>query len=272
MIDTKEMIKILLEKDVYDFYDLCDVVRVLRSDVGCPWDKEQDHKSIRNDIIEETYEVVEAIDNDDLALLREELGDVMLQAVFHSVIEEERGAFDIDCVTTDICKKLIHRHPHVFADIKVSNTTEVLSNWDKIKSDEKSRDTVYSSMQSIPPMLPALMRARKIGSRAAKVGFDFPSVEDAFEKITEETNELYDALNTENAFEELGDLLFSVANVARLMNINAEEALNYANKKFMERFRKLELEVLSDGRELSKLSIEELDDYYRKIKHDEMNK
>ena len=271
MAEVKELINALLKKEEYDFYDLCDVVRVLRSDVGCPWDKEQDHKSIRNDIIEETYEVVEAIDNEDMTLLREELGDVMLQAVFHSIIEEERGSFDIDCVTTDICKKLIHRHPHVFGDVVVKNTTEVLSNWDKIKSDEKSRTTVYSSMQSIPPMLPALMRARKIGSRAAKVGFDFPSLEDAFSKITEETNELYNALDTENAFEELGDLLFSVVNVARLMNINAEEALNYSNKKFIERFGKLECAINSDGKEMTNLSIEELDEYYNRIKQDSID-
>ena len=190
MNDVKQVIESLLSKEEYDFYDLCDVVKVLRSDVGCPWDREQNHKSIRNDIIEETYEVVEAIDNEDLVLLREELGDVMLQAVFHSVIEEEKGSFDIDCVTTDICKKLITRHPHVFGDIKVENTSQVLENWDKIKSTEKSRDTVYSSMRSIPPMLPALMRARKIGSRAAKVGFDFPSLDDVFSKISEEIQEL----------------------------------------------------------------------------------
>lgn len=266
MNDVKQVIESLLSKEEYDFYDLCDVVKVLRSDVGCPWDREQNHKSIRNDIIEETYEVVEAIDNEDLVLLREELGDVMLQAVFHSVIEEEKGSFDIDCVTTDICKKLITRHPHVFGDIKVENTSQVLENWDKIKSTEKSRDTVYSSMRSIPPMLPALMRARKIGSRAAKVGFDFPSLDDVFSKISEEIQELKQSIGTTDAFEELGDILFSVVNVARMLNINPEEALNYSNNKFIERFGLMEKMVSSDGRVLSQLSISELDDYYNKAK------
>ena len=267
MTDTNLMIKELLKKQEYDFYDLCDVVRVLRSDVGCPWDKEQDHKSIRNDIIEETYEVVEAIDTDHLVLLREELGDVMLQVVFHSVIEEENKNFDVNCVTTDICKKLIHRHPHVFGDVIVENTDQVLANWDKIKSDEKSRNTVYSSMQSIPPMLPALMRARKIGSRAAKVGFDFRDVHEAFSKIREETQELEETLGTESSFDELGDLLFSVVNVARFLNINPEEALNHSNKKFMERFGALEEAVHSDGKELSELSMDVLDEYYNRAKN-----
>ena len=266
MNDIIKIKESLLNKTEYDFYDLCDVVRVLRSDVGCPWDREQDHKSIRNDIIEETYEVVEAIDNNDLELLREELGDVMLQAVFHSVIEEENGSFDVDCVTTDICKKLIHRHPHVFGDITVDNTSEVLANWDKIKSEEKSRNTVYSSMQSIPPMLPALMRARKIGSRAAKVGFDFANIDDAFSKIAEETQELKQSIGSIDALEELGDLLFSVVNVARMLNINPEEALNYSNKKFIERFGRLEKMVHDDGLNMTDLSIDTLDEYYNRVK------
>lgn len=265
-MDAKTLIEELLSKEKYDFYDLCDVVRVLRSDVGCPWDREQDHKSIRNDLIEETYEVIEAIDNDDPTLLREELGDVMLQAVFHATIEEERGRFNINGVTDEICKKLIHRHPHVFGDVVAETSEKVLENWDKIKSDEKSRNTVYSQMQSIPPMLPALMRARKIGSRAAKVGFDFACAEDAYLKIEEECAELKEAICTERAHEELGDLLFSVVNVARLLGIDPEQALNDSNKKFMDRFCELEINVLSDGKNMSDLTLSELDVYYDKAK------
>lgn len=265
-MDAKRLIEELLSKEHYGFYDLCDVVRVLRSDVGCPWDREQDHKSIRNDLIEETYEVIEAIDNDDAVLLREELGDVMLQAVFHALIEEELGRFDINGVTDEICKKLIHRHPHVFGDVVAETSEKVLENWDKIKSDEKSRNTVYSQMESIPPMLPALMRARKIGSRAAKVGFDFATAEDAFTKIEEESRELKEAMGTERAHEELGDLLFSVVNVARLLGIDPEQALNDSNRKFMDRFKMLEQDVLSDGKSMNDLTLSELDRYYDKAK------
>lgn len=269
MKDARILIQELLDKKSYTFYDLCDVVRVLRSEVGCPWDREQDHRSIRNDLIEETYEVIEAIDNDDPVLLREELGDVMLQAVFHSVIEEEVGRFDINGVTDEICKKLIHRHPHVFGDVVADTTDKVLENWDKIKSDEKSRQTVYSQMESIPPMLPALMRARKIGSRAAKVGFDFPTVEQAYKKIEEESQELKEAIGTEHAHEEIGDLLFSVVNVARLLGIDPEQALNDSNKKFMSRFEKLENSILAEGKDMRDMSIDELDSYYNRAKQSE---
>ena len=269
MSDTKNRIQALLLKDNYTFYDLCEVVRVLRSDVGCPWDREQTHKSIRNDFIEETYEVIEAIDNSDNDLLREELGDVMLQVVFHAVLEEENECFDIDDVSNDICKKLIHRHPHVFGDVKADTTDKVLENWDKIKREEKSRNTVYSSMKSIPPMLPSLMRARKIGSRAAKVGFDFCDADEAFSKIEEETLELKKALRSDSAFEELGDLLFSVVNVARHLGINPEEALNYSNNKFMNRFKILENKITAEGKNIQDLSIDELNYYYNIAKNEE---
>ncbi len=269
MSDTKKKIEELLAKDSYDFDDLCDVVRVLRSDIGCPWDREQDHKSIRNDFIEETYEVIEAIDNDDKVLLREELGDVMLQVVFHACIEEEQGEFDIHGVSNDICKKLIHRHPHVFGDVSADTSEKVLANWDKIKNEEKSRNTVYSSMKSIPPMLPSLMRARKIGARAAKVGFDFADAQDAFSKIEEETLELKNALGTKDAFEELGDLLFSVANVARMLGINPEEALNYSNNKFICRFGSLEQKITADGKNIKDLDAETLNEYYILAKNQE---
>ncbi len=270
-MDFNEKIKELLSKDTFDFYDLCDIVRALRSDVGCPWDKEQNHKSIRNDIIEETYEVVEAIDTDNLSLLKEELGDVLLQVVFHSILEEEQSNFDADDVCTDICKKLIHRHPHVFGGVRADTSAQVLQNWDKIKNKEKSRNTVYSTMKSVPPMLPALMRARKIGSRAAKVGFDFPDAQSSILKIKEETAELEECICSDSAFEEIGDLLFSVVNTARLLHIEPEQALNASNKKFMNRFKIMEELIYSDGKSFEDLDIETLDNYYKIAKNTNLN-
>ena len=154
-----EKIKYLLACERYSFDDLVLVVSILRGEGGCPWDREQTHKSIRKDFIEETYEVIEAIDTEDPVLLREELGDVMLQVTFHAQIEKEEGRFDIDDVANDICAKLIHRHPHVFGELKLDNSAEVLKNWDKIKGVEKQRITLTDKLRSIPPMLPALMRA-----------------------------------------------------------------------------------------------------------------
>ena len=164
-MENKELIRQLLEREHYDFEDLVSVVRVLRGEGGCPWDREQTHKSIRNDIIEETYEVIEAIDTDDPVLLREELGDVLLQVVFHARICEEDGQFDVNQVTDGICRKLIHRHPHVFADVCADTSEEVLKNWENIKSEEKSRKTITDKLRAVPPMLPALMRATKVGKR-----------------------------------------------------------------------------------------------------------
>ena len=184
-----EKIYYLKEKRNYTFDDLVCLVEVLRSEKGCPWDREQDHKSIRKDIIEETYEVIEAIDTADPVLLREELGDVMLQIVFHSRISEENGGFDVRDVCSDICQKLIHRHPHVFGeiDVKPSNGNEVLDVWNKIKSDEKQRITVTDKLKAIPPMFPALMRAQKVGKKAKC--FDFENYESARDKLIEEIKE-----------------------------------------------------------------------------------
>ena len=170
-MERSAKIEALLTKERYSFGDLVDIVEILRAPGGCPWDREQTHASIRKDFIEETYEVIEAIDKNDKALLREELGDVMLQVVFHAQIEREEGAFDVDDVANDICAKLIHRHPHVFGDVKAETSEKVLDNWEKIKGEEKSRVTVTDKLVAIPPMLPALMRASKVGKKAAC--FDF---------------------------------------------------------------------------------------------------
>lgn len=266
-MNREEKIRTLLEKDKYFFDDLVTVVELLRSEGGCPWDIEQTHKSIRNDFIEETYEVIEAIDTENPELLREELGDVMLQVVFHARISEEDKQFTIDDVANDICVKLIHRHPHVFSDVVADTSAEVLKNWEAIKSEEKSRVTVTDKLRAVPPMLPALMRATKVGKKAKC--FDFPTAEDVMDKISEELVEVSEAMgegNSEHIAEEIGDLLLSVTSLCRKLGVSAEEALNVATDKFIDRFERVENEVLAQNKEINSCSLEELDSIWDKIK------
>ncbi len=260
-----EKIKALLNKEHYDFYDLCDVMEILRAPGGCPWDMEQTHESIRQNFIDETYEAVEGIDLCDRELLCEELGDVMMQVVFHAQIDKEEGGFDINDVTDGVVKKLIYRHPHVFADTVAETSDAVLVNWEKLKAKEKHRDTVTSTLESVPKPLPALMRAEKVGKKAAKVGFDFETAEEAAKKITEETEEFLSAPEDMRE-EELGDLLFAVVNTARKYGISSELALTKATNKFIARFAKVESGVLADGKNMEELSLEELDKYWDKAK------
>ncbi len=252
--------KMLLEKSTYTVDDLVCVVEVLRSEEGCPWDREQDHKSIRKDFIEETYEVIEAIDTENPTLLREELGDVLLQVAFHSQIEREAGRFDLGDVANDICVKLIHRHPHVFGDVEANTTEKVLSNWEKIKSEEKERVTVTDKLRAVPPMLPALMRAQKVGKKASC--FDFPDAQSVLLKLREETAELEEAMKEDNAVhieEEMGDLLLSVTSLCRKLGVDAEVALNKATDKFINRFETLENAVAAKGLTMDNLTLDELD-------------
>ena len=257
---VEEKIKVLLEKERYGFEDLVEVVTVLRSDIGCPWDREQTHKSIRKDFIEETYEVIEAIDTEDPELLREELGDVLLQVVFHADIEKDEGRFCIDDVANDICAKLIHRHPHVFGNVEANTTEKVLSNWEKIKSDEKERKTVTDKLRAIPPMLPALMRAEKVGKKASC--FDFGDREQVMDKVCEELCELNEAIeqgNMADVEEEMGDLLLTVTSLCRKLGIEPEVALNKATDKFINRFETLENAVIAAGKDINSMTMEELD-------------
>ncbi|MBQ6265817.1 MAG: nucleoside triphosphate pyrophosphohydrolase [Clostridia bacterium] len=249
-------------KNNYNIDDFLHIMKLLRSPGGCPWDIEQTHKSIRKNLIEETYEVIEAIDKDDKVLLCEELGDLLMQIIFHTQMEEENGTFTFDDVCDGICKKLIVRHPHVFGDVTVSDSGEVLKNWDEIKRKTKGQKSVGESMQSVPRELPALMRAQKLQQKAAKVGFDWDDISGAIEKIGEETNELESAVenkDTENQIEELGDLLFSVVNVSRFINCDSEEALTFANDKFLSRFVKVEQLAAERGIDMKSSSLEELD-------------
>jgi len=263
---NREIERILEKKENYDFYDLCAIMGILRGEGGCPWDREQTHESIKMNFIEETYEVAEAIDNKDADLLCEELGDVLLQVVFHAQMEREKGVFDIDSVTRKICKKLILRHPHVFSDVDASTAEAVLKNWDAIKAEEKHRDTAADKMNSVPPMLPALMRAQKVGKYAAKAGFDFDSAKAALLKVYEEADETEKALGTPDAAEEIGDLLFSVVNTARLAGVDAEEALNNATGKFIKRFAATEAKITEDGKIMSDMTLAEMDLYWNGVK------
>ena len=269
-MNRDETVAYLLAKDrgTYDFEDLVTVVTVLRSEGGCPWDMEQTHKSIRNDFIEETYEVIEAIDTEDPVLLREELGDVLLQVVFHARIEEEEGRCTIHDVANDICEKLIHRHPHVFGTVKVADSTEVLSNWDKIKGAEKHRETVTDKLRAIPPMYPALMRAQKVGKKAAC--FDFGSTEEVYAKLDEEIAEVRAAAasgDSDAVAEELGDLLLTVTSLARKLGVKSEEALYHATNKFIDRFEKVENAVLAEGKDIESLTMTALDAIWDRLKH-----
>ena len=264
----EEKIKDMLAKERYSFDDLVTVVEILRSDIGCPWDREQDHKSIRKDFIEETYEVIEAIDTDNPELLREELGDVMLQVVFHSRIEEEKESFCIDDVANDICEKLIHRHPHVFGKVIADTSEKVLSNWEKIKSEEKERRTVTDKLRSIPPMLPALMRAEKVGKKAACI--DFENKEQVMDKVCEELCELGEAIEENDIAhveEEMGDLLLTVTSLCRKLGIEPEVALNKATDKFINRFETLENEVIARKKDVNSMTMSELDAVWEEIKH-----
>ncbi len=252
-----------------NFDDFIEIIRMLRAPGGCPWDREQTHKSIRNDFLEEAYEAVDAIDTDDNAALCEELGDVLLQIALHSQIASEEQAFDVSDVIDTVARKMILRHPHVFGDVEVENSDEVLSNWDKIKMQEKSQSTATDTLKSVPKAFPALMRAQKVQKRAAKAGFDWDEKQGAIDKIDEEAAELKIAIeggNQEEIFEEFGDLLFSAVNVSRFLNINSEEALSRATDKFISRFEKVENLALARGIDMKTTSIEELDKLWDEAK------
>lgn len=257
-------------KEKYEMQDLLKIMKLLRSPDGCPWDREQDHHSIRANFIEETYEAIEAIDTENAELLKEELGDVLLQVVFHAQMEQEKGSFDFSDVVDGICKKLIIRHPHVFSEVSAKTSDEVLKNWDAIKMQTKEQKTQTEVLQSVSPALPALMRSQKVQKKAAKAGFDWDNVDGALAKIFEELDELKEAIDEGGQIsseEELGDLLFSVVNVARFIHVDSEQALSKACDKFISRFGKLEALALERGMDIQKASLPELDALWEEVKH-----
>lgn len=256
-------------KERYDINDLIQLVTVLRAPGGCPWDREQTHESIRKNFIEETYEVIEAINNNDSENLKEELGDVLLQVALHSEMERERGTFDFGDVVNDICQKLVIRHPHVFGDVNAENEKDALSRWDDVKLKTKGMKKQSESMIKVARELPALMRAQKIQQKAAKAGFDWENIDGAFEKLFEEINELKDALKQgvhSDTADEFGDVLFSCVNIARFIDVDSEEVLTASTDKFMKRFILVEQLAEEQGMDMKNSSAEELDALWVKAK------
>ena len=249
-------------KKRYGYQDLLHIMELLRSPGGCPWDREQTHASLRRNFLEESYEVVEAIDRGDPSGLCEELGDALLQVVFHAQLEAEQGSFTMEDVVDGICKKLVFRHPHVFGSVRVENVDEELDRWEALKRAEKGQQTAADAVDAVARTLPGLWRAEKIQSKAAKAGFDWPAGDGALEKLREETGELLDAAQRQElpadaphgVKEEMGDVLFIAAKVARDRGVDPEEALHAACDKFASRFRYVETHAAAP---LSRLRPEE---------------
>ena len=258
------------KKEKYNFKDLLRIMEILRAPDGCMWDREQDHQSIRRNFIEETYEVCEAIDEQDPEHLKEELGDVLLQVVFHTEMEKEKGVFDIGDVADGICKKLIYRHPHIFGTVEVGSSEEILRNWDELKRKEKHQETDTSALESVAKSLPGLIRAEKLQKKAAKVGFDWENAQGALEKVEEELDEVKRAMTGDgDPEEELGDLLFAVVNVARHLKVDPERAMEKTCNKFVRRFAEMERQARQENKALSDLSLTELDTLWNRSKEKE---
>ena len=251
------------------FGELLTVMRTLRGEGGCPWDRKQHHQTLRSYLIEETYEVVEAIDRRDDASLTEELGDLLLQIVFHALIAEEEGRFRMDDILTSIIGKLKRRHPHVYGDREVTDIKEVLKNWEDIKRKEKRSEKGKSVLDGLPGSLPALLKAKRIQEKVSRVGFDWNDVKGALEKVEEEWGEFKEALQAEDIAQiedELGDLLFAVANVARFLERCPEDALRKTIDKFERRFRYIEHELEKRHCNLDEASLEEMDELWEEYK------
>jgi len=243
------------------FDQLVQLMTTLRGPQGCPWDRKQTLQTLKPFVIEESYEVVDAIDRDDREDLEEELGDFLLQAVFIAELTREEGTFDIYDSITAIHDKLVQRHPHVFGDVEASDAEQVLVNWEKLKNEERKAEN-KSVLAGVPQSLPALLRASRLTEKAARIGFDWRRTEDVFEKIEEEIAEVHEAIasgDEKKIHDEIGDLLFTVANIARKLNVNAEEALQSTNRKFTRRFETMERSVREKGQNLDQLTLEEMD-------------
>ena len=251
----------------YDVYDLKKLIRILCSPEGCPWDREQTHESIRRNMLEEAYETAEAIDLKNTEDLIEELGDVLMQVVFHADIAERASNFNLDDIADATCRKLIRRHPHVFGDVRAKTGEESLVLWEDIKQKEKHHESISDNMHSVVRCLPELWRAEKIQKKAAKAGFDWTDHTGALDALNAEVKELEDAIaGDRNIAEELGDLLFSAVNVARFFKIDPEEALKAASDKFITRFTYIEKNAEKQGRKLEDMSLDQMEELYRQSK------
>ena len=252
----------------HTFEQLVNIMRKLRAPGGCPWDAEQTHESLTRYLLEETYEVIEAIDEKSPQHLREELGDLLLQPVFHAAIAEESGDFTIDDVIGTLCDKLIRRHPHVFGDLVIKDSDAQIENWEKIKKQEKG-DERPSALSGVPDHLPALLKAHKISEKASRVGFDWEHADQVFAKVMEELHEFEEAWaggDPTRMEDELGDLLFAIANLGRFLSLNPEEALRKTITRFQKRFSFVEAALLLQGVPMQNASLEELDKLWEKAK------
>ena len=255
-------------KDRYDLQDLEQVMALLRSPDGCPWDREQTHQSIRRDMLEEAYEVAEAIDENSPEHLKEELGDVLFQVVFHARMAQEKGWFDLGDVVHDVCHKMVYRHPHVFGSAHAEDTRQALNTWDVQKQEEKGQKTAGDTLDAVARSLPALIRAEKIQGKARKAGFDWDETDRAVEKLSEEVEELKQAIReNSNTQEELGDVLFAAAKVGRFLDIDSEQALHGTCEKFIRRFRGVESQA--GGKSLKEFTLAELEQMWAEAKKQE---
>ena len=251
------------------FARLIEIMATLRSADGCPWDREQTSDSLKPYLVEETYEVLEALEAKDLPAFKEELGDLLLQIVFHAQLMAEDGVFTIDDVAQAIADKLVRRHPHVFGDVKVTGANEVVQNWAKIKAQEKAGKADRSILAGVPVGAPALIQAQRLGEKAARVGFDWTSASEVFKKVEEETGELATTLadrTTEQQEHELGDLLFALTSLARHLNIDSETALRKAGKRFSARFRYIETHLEQNGEDIHRTSSARLEELWQAAK------
>jgi tetrapyrrole methylase family protein / MazG family protein len=252
-----------------EFDKLVSIFERLRGPGGCPWDAEQNHKSIARSIIEEAYELFDAIESNDIVHMREELGDVLLQVVFHSIIANDQGEFTLADVINGLREKLVYRHPHVFSDSKAETAQEVIRNWDLLKQQEEGKSERESILDGIPESLPSLLTARKIQAVVSRVGFDWQDARGVVDKLKEEASELVEALDKDDkdgVEEEIGDLLFSIVNFARLQKVDPESALRKTNRKFRKRFFEIEKEAMKRGVTLDEMTLEEMDRIWESTK------
>jgi tetrapyrrole methylase family protein/MazG family protein len=254
------------------FNELVDIIAKLRSEDGCPWDREQTNDMLKSGLIEEAYEVIETIDKKDDVKFEEELGDLLMQIILNAQIAKDEGRFDITGVIQKINEKLIRRHPHVFSDLQVKDAQEILINWDRIKSEERAGNDENSILDGIPINLPALIQARKVQSRASRVGFDWNKAEDVIKKVEEEVDELKEGINNQNQKnieEEIGDILFSIVNLSRFLNVEPEGALRNTTAKFIRRFKQMETQITNDGKKITDYDLTGLDKIWDSIKETE---
>lgn len=249
-----------------EFDRLVAIMAKLRAPGGCPWDAQQTHQSLQQYMLEEVYECLEAVDEGDLERLCGELGDLLLQIVFHAEVAREEGRFDIEDVCRKICDKLEFRHPHVFGDVRVRDADEVLTNWERLKNTEAEHQERKSALDGVPRGLPALQQAAELQKKAAKVGFDWPEVTGPLHKVREELDELLQASTQEDVAAEFGDLLFAIVNCARFMKVDPESALREASGRFNRRFRHVEAEAAAQGRSLHDMVLEEMDELWEQAK------